>query len=102
MVEDFIEDGGFGFLDVNMHFGCPLVEEDYRCIENYSYPFFKVDNSVDAAQGEFMEWGVGGEGFDYKVAEVVDVYVVNSHEIFKKDGNVKAIGRFGPFAEHFI
>lgn len=49
-----------------------------------------------------MEWGVGGEGFDYKVAEVVDVYVVNSHEIFKKDGNVKAIGRFRPFAEHFI
>lgn len=46
--------------------------------------------------------GSRGEGFDYKVAEVVDVDVVNSHEIFKKDGNVKAIGRFGPFAEHFI
>ena len=102
MVENFIEDGGFGFLDVNLHFGCPLVEEDYRCIENNSYPFFKVDNSIDTAQGEFVEGGVGGEGFDYKVAEVVDVDVVNSHEIFKKDGNVKAIWRFRPFAEHFI
>ena len=59
-MEDFIEDGGFGFLDVNMHFGCPLVEEDYRCIENYSYPFFKVDNSVDAAQGELMKGESGG------------------------------------------
>lgn len=102
MVENFVEYRCFVLFDVDLDFGSSLVEEYYRRVQHYRHPFFEIHNTVDSAEREFVEWRAGRKGVDYQVSEVVHINVVDTHEVLKKYSNVEAVGRFRPFAEHFI